>query len=152
MKKRSKQIFLTMAGLHNTHAGVALHLGLLHIEKGIHDAVGGTGSEFGKVHNCFEIDSCFAAVGNHERMDPADSHGSNPELEAAAHSLNPVRARRVGRETGCCRCHADTALAQKGLARIQAAHTQTQALPGDCCHQKLENALSRRLEYHPYHR
>lgn len=134
MKKRSKQTFLLMAGLQDTHAGVALHLGLLHIEKGIPDAVGGTGSEFGKVHNCFEVDSCFAAVGNHERMDPADSPGSIPELEAAPHSLNPVRARRVSRETGCCICHADTALARKGPARIQAVHTQTQVLLGDGCH------------------
>lgn len=151
MKKRPKRIFLTKAGPHNTH-GAALHLGLLHIEKGIPDAVEDTDSVLGKVHNRFEVDSCFAAVGNHERMALADSLGSTPALEAALHSLNPVRARRVDRETGSRICPADNALARTGPARIQPAHSQTRNLWEDDCHERSEKALSMSLEYHSYHR
>lgn len=144
MKMRPNEIS-TKAGPHNTDAGAAWHLGLLHIEEG-------KDSVLGKVHNRFGVDSCLVAMGNHETTNLADSPGSTSALVAALHSLNPVRARRVDTGIGCGICPADTAPALTDRARMQPAHTQTQDLQGDGCYQKLEKTPGRRRGYHPYHR
>lgn len=117
--------------------GEVSHPDLLHIEKGSPDAVEDMDSVLGRVRNRSEFDSCSAAVGNQESVDLAESSGSTPALEVAPHSLNPVRTRRVDRETGCRTWPADTALARTDQAHIQRVHTQNQNLQEDDCHQIL---------------